>query len=136
MQNGIRISNQPPEPLAYIDLRVEAGLSGKSVEAATIGLQHALFTVCLYDGELLVGLGRVIGDGGTAYQIIDFVVKPSHQGKGLGKLVMREITNYLDQHAMKGAYVSMIADAPADKLYTQFGFEYTYPRSYGMYKRY
>ena len=32
----------------------------------------------------------------------------------------------------KGAYVSLIADTPADQLYAQFGFVPTAPRSLGM----
>ena len=32
----------------------------------------------------------------------------------------------------KGAYVSLIADTPADRLYAQFGFVATAPRSLGM----
>ncbi|SEN89990.1 Acetyltransferase (GNAT) domain-containing protein [Amphibacillus marinus] len=131
-----RISYQPPEPQAYIDLRVAAGMSTKSLEAARVGLQHALFTVCIYDQDQLIGLGRIIGDGGTVFQIVDVVVKPDYQGKGLGKTIMKELTVYLDHHTYVGSYVSLIADVPADRLYQQFGFNYTAPRSQGMYKMY
>lgn len=62
---NIQFSYQPPNPQAYIDLRVEAGLSPKSLEGATIGLQNSLFSVALFDEETLVGFERVIGDGET-----------------------------------------------------------------------
>lgn len=136
MNENFTIKNEPPSPEAYIGLRLEGGLSGKSREAATIGLKNSVFAVSIYDKELLVGMGRIIGDGGTVFQIVDIVVKPSYQGKGLGKRLMKELVNYLDENTYPGSYVSLIADDPANKLYEQFGFRYTYPRSYGMYKMY
>jgi len=49
---------------------------------------------------------------------------------------MSELINYLDEHAPAHSYVSLIADLPADQLYKKFGFDYTQPRSVGMYKKY
>lgn len=118
----ITISDQLPHPQEYIDLRVEGGLSAKSLKGATIGLKNSLFAVSLWNQRELVGFGRVIGDGGTAYQIVDIVVKPSFQGNGLGKTIMRSLMSYLKANAHPGAYISLIADKPADQLYEQFGF--------------
>ncbi|MBY7145010.1 GNAT family N-acetyltransferase [Virgibacillus sp. NKC19-3] len=136
MNDRFTIINEPPNPIAYIDLRLEGGISGKSEEAAAVGLKNSLFAVCIYDNKTLIGMGRVIGDGGAFFQVVDIVVKPSYQGQGLGKMVMKEITGYLDHNTYPGSYVSLIADDPANKLYEQFGFMYTYPRSHGMYRMY
>lgn len=136
MNDNFTISYEPPTPIEYNDLRLEGGISGKSREAATVGLKNSLFAVCIYDQKTLIGMGRVIGDGGAFFQVVDIVVKPRYQGQGLGKMIMKEIMNYLDQNTYPGSYVSLIADDPANKLYEQFGFRYTYPRSYGMYKMY
>lgn len=130
------ISYNPPRPSEYIDLRLEAGMSEKSQEAARIGLKNSLFAVTVYDESAIVAMGRIIGDGGSFFQVVDIAVKPDYQGKGLGKLVMGELMEYLDKHTYDGSYVSLIADAPANKLYEQFGFDYTYPNSYGMYRKY
>lgn len=136
MNDEFTVVYEPPVPIEYNDLRLEGGMSGKSHEAATVGLKNSLFAVCIYDNENLIGMGRVIGDGGAFFQIVDIVVKPSYQGRGLGKRVMKEIMNYLDKNTYPGSYVSLIADDPANKLYEQFGFEYTYPKSHGMHKMY
>ena len=130
------VSYNPPRPSDYINLRLEAGMSGKSLEAAEIGLKNSLFAVTVYEESTLVAMGRIIGDGGAFFQVVDIAVKPAYQGKGLGKLVMRELMKYLDKHTFDGSYVSLIADAPANKLYEQFGFDYTFPKSYGMYRNY
>lgn len=131
-----KVKHIAPTPEDYINLRVEAGMSSKSMVAASVGLKNSLFAVTVYNESTLVAMGRIIGDGGAFFQIVDIAVKPDHQGKGLGKLVMRELMEYLKRNTYEGSYVSLIADAPANKLYEQFGFAYTYPNSYGMYRKY
>lgn len=136
MNNDFKIIYEPPTPTEYNNIRVEGGMSGKPIEAATMGLKNSLFTVCIYHEFTLIGMGRIIGDGGAFFQIVDIVVRPSHQGKGLGKLIMKKLMEYLDQNTYSGSYVSLIAEDPANKLYEQFGFTYTYPKSHGMHRRY
>lgn len=132
----LKVSYDSPEAVDYINLRVETGMSGKSLEAAQVGLKNSLFVVTLYNESELVAMGRIIGDAGAFFQIVDIAVKPAFQGKGLGKLIMKELMEYLDEHTYEGSYVSLIADDPANKLYEQFGFTYTYPKSHGMYRKY
>ncbi|MFT9597449.1 GNAT family N-acetyltransferase [Mesobacillus sp.] len=131
-----KITYDPPNAVEYINLRLESGMSHKSLEAAQIGLKNSLFAVAVYDESTLVAMGRIIGDGGAFFQVVDIAVKPAYQGKGLGKLVLRDLMQYLDKHTYEGSYVSLIADAPANKLYEQFGFDYTFPHSYGMFRKY
>ncbi|AXF56436.1 GNAT family N-acetyltransferase [Salicibibacter kimchii] len=136
MNDNFTIIYEPPNPMEYNDLRLEGGISGKSQEASTVGLKNSLFAVCIYDQKTLIGMGRVIGDGGAFFQVVDIVVKPSYQGQGLAKLIMKKLMNFLDENTYPGSYVSLIADGSANKLYEQFGFSYTYPRSQGMFKKY
>lgn len=132
----VEVRYEHPQVKAYCDLRLGAGMSGKSLEAAEKGLPNALFNVTLYDNEQLIGMGRVIGDGGTAFQIIDVAVAQAYQGQGHGRTIMEEIMSYIESIAEQGSYVILIADYPADKLYEKFGFITTEPRSGGMYIKY
>lgn len=132
----IRFSTDVPEAKAYCDLRVKAGMSPKSQEAARKGLPNACFTITIYDDEKLIGMGRLIGDGGTVFQIVDIAVDPDYQGQGYGRQILEKIMTYIDLVAEKGTYVSLIADYPADKLYEKFGFQSTEPKSGGMYTVY
>ncbi|PHV39669.1 N-acetyltransferase [Janthinobacterium sp. BJB304] len=121
-----------PSIATYQQLRVVAGLSAKTAEAAAKGLPNSLFAVQVLHGDEVVGMGRVIGDGGCFYQVVDIAVLPAHQGKGLGKLIMREIRQFIDSDVPESAYVSLIADGQAQDLYAQFGFKHTAPASVGM----
>ncbi|KAF3931612.1 hypothetical protein ABW20_dc0100303 [Dactylellina cionopaga] len=118
----------------YFRLRRVPGLSPKSREAIALGLPNTLYGVSVRfkDGGTVVGMGRVIGDGGLFVQVVDIAVEPAHQGRGLGKRIMEAITDWLKKELPPGAYVSLIADGKACKLYEQFGFELTAPTSVGM----
>ena len=121
-----------PAVATYQQLRIAAGLSAKTAEAAAKGLPNSLFAVQVLLGDDVVGMGRIIGDGGCFYQVVDIAVLPAHQGKGLGKLIMREIRQFIDSDVPSSAYVSLIADGQAQDLYAQFGFRHTAPASVGM----
>lgn len=130
---GLQCFPHPPGVAEYRALRVSAGLSPKSLEAATVGLPHTVFGVCIRQGERLLAMGRIVGDRGCFLQVVDIAVEPDWQGRGLGKAVMQQLDAWLQAHAV-GAYVSLIADGQAHRLYAQFGFEQTAPKSVGMAK--
>ncbi|KRG08207.1 GNAT family N-acetyltransferase [Staphylococcus sp. NAM3COL9] len=132
----IEIKHKAATVSEYRNLRKIAGLSEKSQKAAEKGLANACFDVTIYDDQVLIGMGRVIGDGGTAFQIIDIAVNPNYQGQGYGKVIMIHIMAYISAEAEQGTYVSLIADYPADQLYAQYGFIMTEPHSAGMYRKY
>src|SRR4051812_15424538 len=91
----------------YIAIRLAAGLSRKSEEAAERGLRNSLFSVVVYAGDTPVGIGRVVGDGGCFFEVTDIAVIPAHQKKGVGDMIMRAVMEYLHANAPKTAYVSL-----------------------------
>ena len=121
-----------PSVADYRRLREVTGLSPKTQEAAEAGLPNSWFAVTVRRAGRTVGMGRVIGDGGTAFQITDIAVEPEHQGKGLGKQIVAALMAHLNANAPASAYVSLIADGDARHLYAQFGFEPVMPASIGM----
>ena len=116
----------------FCDLRRLNGLTPKTAEAAAKGLPNSVFAVVIEHEGRAIGMGRVIGDGGTAYQLTDIAVMGAYRGKGLGKRIVAALVGWLEANAPKSAYVSLIADGPAKELYAQFGFEETAPVSVGM----
>ncbi len=131
----LEVREQPPGVEEYLALRVSCGLSPRSEEGAAIGLANSYFAVTVYAEGELIGMGRIIGDGGCHMQIVDVAVRPDYQGKGIGKMIFARLVDHLNQSAPDKTYVSLIADVPADQLYRQFGFAYTQPEGQGMYLR-
>lgn len=129
------IKTEIPKVEEYLDLRKSGGLSPRGKKASELGLKNSLFSICIREKETgrLVGMGRIVGDGGTSYQVVDIVVHPEYQKQGLGKQIMEQLMAYINEKCDPLAYVNLIADVPANKLYEQFGFVETSPSSVGMY---
>src|SRR5262249_1622182 len=113
---------QPPALKDYLRLRTLTGLSPKTPEAARLGLAGTYFGVTVLHKGSVVGMGRVIGDGGCFFQVVDIAVLPEHQGCGLGKRIMETLVTHLRRNVPSSAYVSLLADGKAQDLYRQFGF--------------
>ena len=131
-ETAYSIVHATPSVETYRHLRTAVGLGAKTVEAATRGLPNSLFAVQVLCDSEPVGMGRVIGDGGAFYQVVDIAVLPEHQGRGLGKMIMAAISDYIAREVPESGYVSLIADGEAYRLYQQFGFALTAPASQGM----
>jgi len=130
----VSLRRRTPAVDSYLRLREDCGLSARSREAAERGLPNSLFAVTLYgENDFAIGMGRVVGDGGCNFEVVDIAVDPAHQGSGLGRLVMEEISAWLDANVPPGSYVCLIADTPW--LYEKFGFEYCAPKLHGMQRR-
>ena len=116
----------------YRRLRLAAGMTPKSEEAARRGLPNTLYGVSLLrDGEL-VGMGRIIGDGGCFFIVADIAVVPALQGRGLGRRIMAALDAWLRANVPESAYVNLVADGDAKYLYEKFGFADTAPHSINM----
>lgn len=133
---GYVIHQEVPSVSTYIETRLAAGLSRKSGQAATLGLKNGLFSVVAYWGSAPVGIGRVIGDGGCFFEIVDIAVLPAHQKKGVGDLIMRTLMRYIHENAPPTAYVSLMADHGTPKFYERYGFQPSVPpEKAGMFLR-
>lgn len=124
--------SRSPTVEEYLHLRSVAGLTAFSHDAAQSGLKGTIYSVIVMHKGVAIGMGRLIGDGGCFFQVVDIAVHPAHQGRGLGKTIMEAIMAYVSRELPASAYVSLIADVPANKLYEKFGFKETAPRSLGM----
>jgi GNAT superfamily N-acetyltransferase len=133
--SGYELATATPSPEDYLRLRVAAGLSAKDPEGAVTGLANSWHSVIVrHDGEI-VGMGRVVGDGGLFFLVVDIAVDPAHQGRGLGKAIMAALTGRLREAAPSKAHVALIADGEAHRLYAQYGFTLTAPGGVGMQMR-
>lgn len=123
----------PPVP-DYLRLRREAGLSPKTedqAKAALPGSWFACHVVLTTTGEV-VGMGRLLGDGGWYFHVVDMAVLPAHQRKGLGDAVLGALLDRIRATAPPGAFANLLADPPGVPLYERHGFEATAPGSVGM----
>lgn len=132
LPEGYTLRPESPGIDDNLRLRLEAGLSPRTREAAERGLPNTLFGVTLLHGDDVIGMGRIVGDGGTSFVVVDIAVVPAHQKRGLGIAIMAALDAWLREHAPEGAHISLIADGEAKHLYAKFGFRDVGPASIGM----
>ena len=77
-------------------------------------------------------MGRVVGDGGCNFEIVDIAVHPDYQRQGLGRQFMDAVMAFIHEAAPESAYVDLIADHHSPALYSKYGFEPVAPKSLGM----
>ncbi len=107
----------------YNRVRQAAGLSVKNPVAAERGLANTLFAVCIIHNETVVGIGRVIGDGGLFYNIVDIAVVAEHQKQGVGKQIMKALMKYVEENALPSSIVCLMANKGVAPFYEKFGFK-------------
>ena len=112
---------ETPDIDNFLRLRQITGLSPRSRKAAEIGLPNSLFAITIFNEATPIGMGRVVGDGGLNFEIVDVAVVPKYQGQGLGRMIMTQIMDFLNENTPESCYISLIADVSA--LYEKFGFK-------------
>lgn len=130
--DGIELVERFPDAEDYVRLRSAAGMHPKTLEAARRGLPNTLYGVQLRRGDEVVGMGRIIGDNGCFFVVVDIAVIPELHGRGLGKRIMAALDAWLGANVPASAYVSLAADGDAKYLYEKFGFVETTPVTVNM----
>ena len=84
-------------------------------------MSHSLATYLARDGEKIVGLVRLVGDGFSSVFVQDLIVLPSYQRQGIGSDLMKEaLGDYKDAYQ-----VQLVTDQTEKTLgfYRSLGFE-------------
>lgn len=86
-------------------------------------LENDLLSLSVYDGNRIVGMGRIVGDGAIYFYIQDIIVCPDYQGRGVGKLIMEAIENFLADTAYNNSFVGLMAAEGVAGFYHKFGYK-------------
>jgi GNAT superfamily N-acetyltransferase len=92
----------------------------------------SLYAVCVVYEDATVGIGRVIGDGGLFYDIVDIAVVAEHQKRGLGAMIMDALMSYVNAHARPTSLVCLMANKGVAPFYEKYGFKAREPDMPGM----
>ena len=84
-------------------------------------LSHSLVIYLALDGDAVVGLIRLVGDGFSSVLVQDLIVLPIYQRQGIGSALMKEALEYY-----KDAYQVQLVTEETEKnvgFYRSMGFE-------------
>ncbi len=108
----------------YYRLRESVAWLNFSREQTEKALNNSLYTVVAEDDGKVIGMGRMTGDG-LYYLIVDIVVQPDHQKKGIGSAIIDMMIDYVDRETPIGgrSSVQLTAEKGKETFYEKKGFK-------------
>ena len=117
----------------YLKLRRSVGWRDTAIEKTKAALQNSLYSIVVEENESVVGMGRIVGDGGIYYYIQDVMVIPEKQHMGIGTTIMERLMRYINQVAEPGSFIALMSAEGRSKFYQRFGFSERESNAPGMY---
>ena len=122
--NKLTIKHNELTAEEFISLWESVWGGAPSLEQTRLAMEHSLFRVSVYDGEKVIAMARMIGDMGLCYYIKDVIVRPEYQKRGIGRLLIDELLNFIKENGVSGTDIFVELCAMPDKItfYEKFGF--------------
>jgi GNAT superfamily N-acetyltransferase len=83
-----------------------------------VAFSCSTFKAFAYDGEELVGIGRAIDDGKFYATIVDVVVQPAYQRRGVGRAIVEDLQSRLSGFLL----VTLTAAPEVQPFYARLGW--------------
>ncbi len=99
----LTFTHSMPEMEEYVALYDSTGWNDTyqlDPERVYDALHHSWFMVAAYDGNDLVGFGRIISDGILHALIVEMIVLPDCKGKGIGSYILNELIAVSKNHGI------------------------------------
>lgn len=108
----------------YLDIRSQVGWRTLLKEQAAQALQNSLYVVGAYDGNRLVGMGRLVGDGAVICYVQDLIVVPEYQKKQIGSMVLDNLIAYVEGMRQSGSQMMLclMCAKGREPFYERHGF--------------
>ena len=109
---------------AYVTLRNSVGWRNFSDEQVSHSLNNNVYDITVVENDETIAMGRLIGDG-LYYLLVDIVVNPEFQGKGIGSKIIDMLLAYVDDSTPVGgrSSVQLISERGKEAFYLKKGFK-------------
>ena len=89
-----------------------------------IALNKSLYSICAYDGDKMIGYGRIIGDKTIFLYTQDIMVIPEYQSQKVGtnimKMILKKVNEFKELNPSIRTYLG--ASKGVEDFYRKFGF--------------
>ena len=93
-------------------------------------LKTSWYTISVFDNDNLIGFGRIICDGIVHALILDCIIHPDQQGKGIGNEIMNKLVAKCKKHKIRDIQLFSAKDKAG--FYEKLDFEKRKDDSPGM----
>lgn len=119
----------------FLEMVESVGWNTYSKEQVERALKNTMYMVKVSIDDVLVGMGRVVGDYSIVCMLTDVSVKPEYQNKGIGSLIVNELKRLIEENVKEGEkiQIELTPTAGNEKFYQKCGFKYKPEKITGMY---
>lgn len=109
---------------SFAHLRDTAGWGNIPLLQAQKSVSNTPFSVVAVDGEKVVGMGRLVGDGSLIWYVQDLVILPEYQNQGIGTHIMERLLDFAVNTGLEDTTVTigLMAAKGKEGFYKKFGF--------------
>ena len=90
--------------------------------AIPASLAASLHGVVAVEGDRVIGIGRLVGDGAIYYYLQDLAVLPQWQRRGVGAAILTRLEQWIAGRAGTRTFVGLFAAGESVSLYRRFGY--------------
>ena len=108
----------------FLRLFAAAGWGDVPRSMADTALKNSYATFSVLYKNQTIGMARLLGDGAMSFFLKDFVIEPSFQGKGAGRLLLHHIEEYIRAQLKPGwnGYLQLISAKGKENFYQKSGY--------------
>ena len=123
------------KPEDFISIRESVGWNKLNHNQIEKALKNSMFNISVYDKELCIGVGRIVGDKVLKGMLTDIMIRPNYQGKGIGKLIVIELIKELTDEILEGESFQLEASPTNNNrnFYIKCGLKYKPENQDGVY---
>lgn len=120
----IRFVEEKPNIKDYFKLRKNAGFHELSQKQAELALVNTLKIIAAYDGDDIVGMGRLVGDAAVICYIQDIMISSNYRGCGIGSYIIKRLVEHTEEITLPGTkmMLGLMSKKGSESFYEKCGF--------------
>ncbi len=124
MQDSIIFEEKLPDCEKYWNLFLTTGWNKEynfTIHELDPAIQNSWYAISIYHAENLIGFGRIISDGVHHALIVDLIIHPDYQGKGIGSKLLDILVRKCKENNIRD--IQLFAAKDKFEFYERYGFE-------------
>lgn len=119
----------------FLEVIESVGFKTYPKHQVSTALKNTMYMVKIIVNDEVVGIGRVVGDHSIVCMLSDICVKPKFQKQGIGKLIVMELKQMIENNVKDGEkmQIELTPTAGNEEFYKKCGFKYKPEIITGMY---
>lgn len=108
----------------FIRLYESAGWGTKREDMVHVSLMNSFATFTVEQDGIIIGMARLLGDGGMSFYLKDLVILPEYQEQGIGRKLLEHVQCYIRARLEKGwtASLELMSAKGKETFYKKAGF--------------